>query len=84
MEPIALSSNESSAKPVHLNQIAMISILTREYDDKCTNRDPLSPHNVFVFRYEVERLVDVCVCKLTYITDMYIIANGYRMRIRCY
>ena len=25
-----------------------------------------------------------CVCKLTCIIDMYIIANGYRMRIRCY
>ena len=84
MEPIALSSNESSAKPVHLYQIAMIQIVTREYDDTCTDRDPLSPHTVFVFRYEVERLVDVCVSKLTCITDMYIIANGYRMRIRCY
>ena len=62
MEPIALSCNESSAKPVHLYQIAMIKIVTREYDDTCTNRDPLSPHTVFVFRYEVERLVDVCVC----------------------
>ena len=38
----------------------------------------------FVFLYDVERLVDVCVCKLTCITDMYIVANGYRMRIRCY
>ena len=37
----------------------------------------------FVFPYEVERLVDVCVCKLTRIADMYIIANGYHMRIRC-
>ena len=54
MEPIALSSNESSAKPVHLYQIAMIKIVTREYDDTCTNRDPLSPHAVFVFLYEVE------------------------------
>ena len=71
MELIALSSNESSAKPVHLYQIAM----TREYDDTSTNRDPLSPHTVFVFRYEVERLVDVCVSKLTCITDMYIIAK---------
>ena len=35
----------------------------------------------FVFPYEVERLVDACVCKLICITDMYIIANGYRMRI---
>ena len=61
----------------------------REYDDICTNRDPLSLHAVFcifVFPYEVERLVDVCVCvcKLACITDMYIISNGYRMRIRCY
>ena len=37
---------------------------------------------IFVFPYDAERLVDVCVCKLTCITDMYIIANGYRMRIR--
>ena len=49
-----------------------------------TNGDPLSPLAVFVFPNEVERLVDVCVCKLTCITDMYIIANGYPMRIRCY
>ena len=49
-----------------------------------TNRDPLSPHAFFIFPYEVERLVDVCVCKLTCITEMYIIANGYPMRIRCY
>ena len=41
-----------------------------------TNQDLLSPHVVFVFPYEVERLVDVCVCKLTCITDMFIIANG--------
>ena len=36
----------------------------REYDDTHTNRDLLSPHAVlciFVFPYEVERLVDVCV-----------------------
>ena len=57
----------------------------REYDDTCTNRDPLSPH-VFLYSlyfhiYEVERLVDVCVCKLTCITDMYIIANGYGRRL---
>ena len=38
----------------------------------------------FVFPYEVERLVDVSVCKHTCITDMYIIVNGYRVRIRCY
>ena len=49
-----------------------------------TYGDPLSPHAVFVFPNEVERLVDVCVCKLTCITDMYIIANGYPIRIRCY
>ena len=24
---------------------------TRDYDDTCTNRDPLSPHAVFVFLY---------------------------------
>ena len=32
----------------------------------------------FVFPYEGERLVDVCV------TYMYIIFNGYRVRIGCY
>ena len=40
-----------------------------------------------VFSYEVELLVDVyvCVCKLTNVfTDMYIIANSYRTRIRCH
>ena len=31
-----------------------------------TNRNPLSPHAVFIFPYEVERLVDVCVCKRYY------------------
>ena len=62
MEPIALSSNGSSAKPVHLYQ-KCYDIDNRENTMiHGKNRDPLSPHAVFVFPYEVERLIDVCVC----------------------